>query len=89
MKVVSMFLFVSAIAFMASCTKSCVCGRQCLLYNGGTVKICETSQADSGQFAKSIDSLNAIYGVGTATHFYADSVNVSGTSFHCSDQIFK
>jgi len=74
---------------LTSCTQAYTCGRQCysfIVYNG-TIEICKTPSISPSQFAKSVDSLNALYG--NKTSLFADSVNVSGGSQNAINTITK
>jgi len=76
MKIV--FFAFTILLVVSSCTQSYTCGRQCFTFNNGTIKICQTSYAESAQFTKSTDSLYHIYGSDVSV--FEDSVAVGGSS---------
>src|ERR1035438_8882416 len=76
--IISVFLFLPVLLQMDTCNPHCGCGRQCYQYHNDSIVICQTSFADAAQFARSVDSLNKLYGTGTG--FLTDSVTVSGSS---------
>jgi len=76
--VLFVFAALTAILSLPSCTQNYTCGRQCHVFNNGSIKICEATSADSVQFNKSTDSLANLYG--SYTSVFADSVSVSGNS---------
>jgi len=83
MKIV-LFAF-ALLLVVSSCTQSYTCGRQCYIFNSGTIEICQTTAAESLQFYTSRDSLVHLYG--SYTSVFEDSVAVGGQSANAVNSI--
>src|ERR1043165_237839 len=62
---------------MSGCNPSYTCGRMCYSYHGDSIILCQTT-ADPSTFNREVDSLNQLYGAGTA--FLTDTLLVRGNS---------